>query len=297
MTFVPLPDRTQISFIHLQTPDIQRSLMFYQKLLGFRIVNREGSSVSLSADGERQTLISLTERPHAIPRPPRSTGLYHVAILFPNRAELARMFKRLYEAQWPFQGFADHGVSEALYLADADGNGIELYADRPRDQWPHRNAGLAMTTEELDLEDLLSELSDETADRGGIHHDTMIGHIHLMVSDLSKAERFYHEIIGFDVTQRSFTGALFVSAGGYHHHIGLNVWGSRGAPPAPKNAIGMLRFGVQLPDGNAVADLRRRLEQAGSAVKETGTFLREGTSFVTSDVDEIEVEFSSPYHI
>lgn len=257
---------------------------FYESLLGFQEIAKSESSVSLSSSLNESPRIILTEDLHALPRSPRSPGLFHVAILFPNRQELARVFRRLYEQEYPFQGFADHGVSEALYLADPEGNGIELYADRPRDAWPMKNGELQMVTEALDVDDLMKQADDSL---GQIHRATKIGHIHLQVSDLQKAERFYVELLGFDVVQRSYPGALFVSAGGYHHHIGLNTWNSRSMPPASAGVAGLMGFGVRIPEASLISSLVKRLEEKSIVVE------KEGVMFRVKDFDGIQIEVVS----
>jgi catechol 2,3-dioxygenase len=266
-----LPEGTGIGSLHLRVADLQRSLSFYRDLLGLTETNRIDSTISLSASRTGESIISLTEKREAKPRPSHSTGLYHAAIVLPNRKELARVFARLYSQGWPFQGFADHGVSEALYLADAEGNGIELYADRPRDRWLRKDGQIQMVTLSLDLENLLAELTKGDDPWAGIHPETRIGHIHLQVSDLRKAERFYHELLGFDVTQRSFPGALFVSAGGYHHHIGLNVWDSLGGTAPSSDVLGLTKFSITIPGASERSVLRERLLEAGIPLEETET--------------------------
>lgn len=281
-----LPSATRIGYVHLRVADMPRSLSFYRDLLGLTETRRVDSTVSLSASVAGDPIIMLTEDRRAKPRPAHSAGLYHTAIVLSNRKELARIFKRLYGQRWPLQGFADHGVSEALYLADAEGNGIELYADRSRDRWTRKNGELQMVTLPLDLDNLLAELPEGDDRWTGIHPQAGIGHIHLQVSDLRKAERFYHELLAFDVTQRSFPGALFVSAGGYHHHIGLNVWDSFGGPALPADAAGLAKFSIRVPDERGRSALRDRLREAGIRLEES-----EG-GFVARDYDGIEIEIT-----
>lgn len=263
-----LPDETHIGYAHLQVANLDRALTFYVDLLGFQLANRHNGRAFLSPDGQFPHRLLLTERPGARPKPPRTTGLYHVAIRLPDRVALARVFRRLMQHGYGLQGASDHLVSEALYLADPDGNGLELYRDRPRAEWAWDGAQVAMSSEPLDLRDLLIEAERDSSAWSGIHAGTDIGHVHLHVSDLKKAETFYADILGFTVMQRSYPGALFVAAGGYHHHIGLNVWMGRGAPPPPEDAVGLIAFAVKLPDKNAWLAAMQRVEEAGLALEE-----------------------------
>jgi catechol 2,3-dioxygenase len=263
-----LPNQTHVSHVHLQVSSLERALAFYRDLLGFRQASGNGATAMLSATGQPPYHVVLTERPGARPKPPRTTGLYHVAIRFPTRRALARAFRQLAAHDWPFQGAADHLVSEAFYLADPDGNGLELYVDRPRDRWPQQNGQIAMATDPLDVKGLLAEAAGDPAPWTGVHPETGIGHVHLQVSDLARAEAFYHDLLGLDVTQRGYPGALFLSAGGYHHHLGVNVWAGRGAPPPPPDAVGLLSFALQLPDEQAWRLLHQRLRESGVEAKE-----------------------------
>lgn len=280
-----LPDTTHISFVQLRISDLGRSVEFYSDLLGFRIVDRNDSTASLAAGND--PIILLTEDRAAVQRPGRSTGLFHAAIRFPNRTELARVFKRLNENRWPFQGFADHGVSEALYLADPDDIGLELYADRPKEDWKYVNGNLQMGTWELDIDSLVALLDKNRSNGSTAQEKTDIGHVHLNISDLSNAERFYSNTLGFDVVQRDYPGALFVSAGGYHHHIGLNIWAGKGAPPPPANAVGMIRFGIEIPDVMGFDEFLARA--GGSSTKQQNK-----RSVILRDQDGIEIEVTGP---
>jgi catechol 2,3-dioxygenase len=259
---------THIGHVHLQVSDHERALAFYGDLLGFRLVARDGVKAMLSATGQAPYHVVLTERLGARRKPGRTTGLYHVAIRLPNRTALSRVFRRLVTHEWPFQGFADHLVSEALYMADPDGNGLELYIDRPREQWRRRNGQLEMATDPLDVEGLLAEADNDSTPWTGIDPGTDIGHVHLHVSDLARAEAFYSGLLGLDVTQRSYPGALFLSAGGYHHHLGVNVWAGVGAPPPPPDAVGLRSFGLVLPSEPAWRVLHRRLQESGVSMEE-----------------------------
>jgi catechol 2,3-dioxygenase len=173
------------------------------------------------------------------------------------------------------QGAADHGVSEALYLADVDGNGIEIYRDRPRGEWPIVDGRLQMGADPIDFDDLLAAADEKPASAGeGLAHGTVIGHVHLHVSRIADAQRFYVDVLGFELVQRYGPSALFVSAGGYHHHVGLNTWAGVGAPPPPPGAVGLRHFDVRLPGDAAVADVLVRVRAADVPIESvTGGFL------------------------
>ena len=254
---------THIGLVTLRVADLGRSLRFYEGILGFRSIERgPGRAVLGAQDGV--PLLELTEVPGAPPQPRRSTGLYHFAVLLPSRADLGRALLRMAHAGLEI-GQADHLVSEALYISDPDRNGIEIYRDRPRDTWHWANGTVAMAVDPLDLRGLMDEGRGETWDV--LPAGTRIGHIHLQVGDIPRAEQFYHGVLGFDVTAH-MPGALFVSAGGYHHHIGLNTWQSRGAGPAPETTAGLQSFVIALPHPQALEDARARLVAHGVPVQE-----------------------------
>ncbi|HET8679168.1 MAG TPA: VOC family protein, partial [bacterium] len=265
--------QTTVGPVHLTVADLERSLRFYGEVLGLQVAGRHDGTVTLATtpDAPRApAIVVLSALPGASPQPPRTTGLYHLAILMPSRTALARSLAHLIETRYRLQGASDHLVSEALYLADPEGNGIELYADRPRDQWPRRGDRIAMATDPLDLENLLAELGG-AGDRREFALDpaTRIGHMHLRVSDLATAEAFYVGLLGFDVTVRDYPGALFVSAGGYHHHIGMNTWGSAGAPPPAPDSAGLRDYTIRLPDQAALQPILERLRTAGVQMIQT----------------------------
>ena len=277
-----LPDSTRIEYAQFLVPDLTKSLHFYTDLVGLTETWSRTNTIALSASKDGTPLVLLTEDRTAKRRPAHSAGLFHLALLYPKRRDLAAAFMRLHEDGWKFHGFTDHGVSEALYMVDADGNGIELYVDRPREQWPFRNGNLEMVTEPLDLDNLLSELKGPSQLQSG--NGLTIGHIHLHVTNLESAEEFYHETLGFDVTQRSFPGALFVAAGGYHHHIGLNVWNTRGGSPLAGGTVGLARFGVRVGSGDVGQNLAARLRKTPywSTESEQGIMVH--------DADGIQIE-------
>jgi catechol 2,3-dioxygenase len=258
---------TSIGAAYLTVADLDRSERFYRDVLGFRELARDGATLTLTADGKRPLLV-LAERPGAPPKPARATGLYHFAILTPSRLDLARSLRRLAEARYPLTGASDHLVSEALYLDDPDGNGIEIYRDRPRAEWPRSGGQIRMATDPLDIDGILAELERDDRPWDGLAPATTIGHMHLHVADLKAAEEFYHGVLGFDIIVRYGPSALFVSAGGYHHHLGLNTWAGVGAPPAPAGSAGLRYFVVRLPDQAALEAVLARVRDAGIAIEQ-----------------------------
>jgi catechol 2,3-dioxygenase len=259
---VPIHPDTTVGTVRLTVSDLARSRDFYERAIGLRGIESDDGSLALGAPGE-PPLVELVEDPAAPALDRRATGLYHLAILLPSRRDLALALRRVVEARWPLDGASDHLVSEALYLSDPDGNGIELYRDRPRAEWPRSGDELQMASLPLELESLVSELGPDAAERAETApRGTRMGHVHLQVADIDAAEAFYSDALGFEVTVRSYPGALFVAAGGYHHHIGLNTWHSAGASPPPPGAIGLRSFEVELPDRD---ELERTLERAAAA--------------------------------
>lgn len=263
-----MPDGTLPGRVRLRVRDLDRALAFYRLLLGLEVRARDGQRAALAPAEERVPLLLLEGDPEAVPRPPGTTGLYHFALLLPHRRALARAFLHLARRRWPFHGFSDHRVSEALYLPDPEGNGIELYADRPREAWPLRHGRLWMDTRPLDLDGLLAELDPEEAreERGpALPPGTRLGHIHLHVSRLEDAEAFYAGALGLEVTVREYPGALFFAAGDYHHHVGVNVWAGIGAPRPPERATGLVDFSFRLPTRDGLERLLEHLQRKGYA--------------------------------
>jgi catechol 2,3-dioxygenase len=257
---------TAIGTVRLKVSDLDRSRSFYEQALGLQPSELDDGGLALGRSAEHP-LIEL----HGDSSAPRlnrhATGLYHLAILVPTRVDLALALARLSEARWPLDGASDHLVSEALYLSDPDDNGIEIYRDRPRDQWRRTAGGLEMATLPLDLRNLLDELTATSTPQQTVPAGTRIGHVHLQVADIGEAEAFYHGLLGFDVTVRGYPGALFVSAGGYHHHIGLNTWHSAGASPPAAGSIGLRSFVVELPDANHLSQLLARIRESGVRIE------------------------------
>lgn len=258
-----LPSATHIGRVTLQVADLARSLAYYDRVLGFRVLERTPGNAILGAQAGDQPLIELRERPGATPMPRRGRlGLYHYAILLPNRAHLGRLLRHLAE-QGERAGMSDHLVSEALYLSDPDGLGIEVYADRPRDAWQRNGQQLAMATDPLDVDNLLQAGGAERW--SGMPAGTVIGHVHLYVGDLDQAAAFYHDGLGLDKIVWSYPGALFLSAGGYHHHLGTNTW-AKGAQPATDADARLLEWEVVVPSTADASAALSSLSNAGVAV-------------------------------
>ncbi len=215
----------QLRSVRLRVADLDRSQAFYAGVLGLvpSAAPTGPRTLALHASGAAEPLITLVETPGARPKPPGVSGLFHLALLVPDRPALARVLRRLAETRTPIDGLSDHGVSEAIYLEDPDGNGLELYADRPRDVWPSANGTLAMFTRALDTSALLATAPDARA--AGLPTGTVIGHVHLSTHSLKAAEAFYTGPLALTVMVRAYPGALFLAADGYHHHIAVNTWG------------------------------------------------------------------------
>lgn len=249
-----LPDQTRIGAVRLQVTDLRRSVDYYRQVLGFDLYEETADSAALGPYGERRALLRLQTSPGLVPSRRGAFGLYHFAILLPDRPALGRFASHLAE-QRARVGMADHRVSEALYLSDPDGLGIEVYADRPRSSWRHNDRELVMTTEPLDVRDLSASAGGQQWD--GMPASTTIGHVHLHVGNLDEAEAFYHRALGFEKMVWTYPGALFLAAGGYHHHLGTNVWSS-GPSPKPHEAQ-LLDWELVVPGEEAdaaVASLR-----------------------------------------
>jgi catechol 2,3-dioxygenase len=225
----------QLIGLTLRVKDLEKQLEFYRDLLGFNVLSSDDNKTELAL-GEKHFTLTLVHEPSAPLRPRSTLGLYHFALLLPSRQALAAIVRRLLETRYPnFQGASDHLVSEAFYLADPEGNGIELYRDRPREQWNYQNKQVKMATEALDVEQLLTEAPISSP----LNAATTFGHLHLHVANLGEAETFYKQL-GMEVTQGDYPGARFLAADSYHHHIGTNLW-ARGRT-APSESTGLLGY-------------------------------------------------------
>ena len=256
---VTLPSGTHMGLVRLRVRDLDREADFYRDVLGLREQERTASQATYAAADE-SPLIALVHAPDAPVRPPRTTGLYHFALLYPDRAALGAAVRDVAGADHPFHGFSDHLVSEAAYLADPENNGIELYRDRPESEWQWNDGSVRMATERLDVQALLADASSDTPVAGRSPRLRM-GHVHLHVADRMRAAAFYTDVIGFDVTTRDYPGAMFLSANRYHHHVAVNEWA--GETPPPPGATGLIDFEIVVPDDEAVEAIAAR---AGSGV-------------------------------
>ncbi|CAM3824190.1 VOC family protein [Mesobacillus thioparans] len=264
---------TFVGQVNIKVQDLQRSIAFYEKVIGFQLMEQTDSSASFTADGK--TVILTIEQPaNVIPKQGRTTGLYHFAILLPERSDLAKIVLHFMKAGVRF-GSSDHLVSEALYLSDPDGNGIEVYRDRQPSEWEWKNGEVKMTVDPLDFEDLISGVEQEPWE--ALPAGTVMGHIHLHVADLKKAEEFYLNGLGFEVVCRYGHQAIFISDGKYHHHIALNTWNGVGAPTPPENSVGLSSYTLILSDETKLARIVDQLEKMNISVS------KEHDYYVTTD--------------
>jgi catechol 2,3-dioxygenase len=257
-----LPAATTIGTATLRIADADRSLRWYVDMMGLQLLDRSSERVALGAGG--RAVLDLEVRPGAPARDESTTGLHHVAILVPDRPSLAGVLARIAKAGVRL-GASDHLVSEALYIWDDDNNGLEIYRDRPRSEWSWDGKAIRMATDPLDLRNLAAEVVGTAKEREPMPAGTRMGHVHLQVADLTAARQFYCDVLGFEQTAGR-GGALFVSAGGYHHHIGLNTWHSLNGPPPTEGAAGLVVFEIIVPDRGALLDLKNRVEAAGHTV-------------------------------
>ena len=257
-----LDPRVKIGSVSLTVADLDRSVHYYRHNIGLKLLVSRESTAVLGAG--TTPLVRLYELPGAR-TVRRVSGLYHFAILLPSRLELARTLKHLIETETRIDGASDHLISEALYLSDPDGHGIEIYRDQPRNNWYDERGNLLGDTLPLDVESILGELANDAGAWDGLHPDTVMGHIHLHVANLASADRFYVNVLGFNKppTTIPIPSASFLNAGGYHHHLGLNTWAGVGAPPPPDDAARLLSFEILLPDAAALTSVVARLKNAG----------------------------------
>ena len=281
-----LPVITRIQSVDLKVKDLTKALHFYSELLGMKPKEISASEVDLFSDTNKPYLVKLTEDRTAKYPARDNTGLFHIAIRFQNRKELARVFMRLFNNKYKFQGFSDHLVSEAIYINDPDENGIELYVDKPKDERTYNNDEIVMDTLPLNLSHITKELDDPDLWEG-IHPSTNIGHIHLKVSNIFHAEKFYSFMLGFKVTTKSYPGALFLAAGDYHHHIGANIWETRNGSSPPENSLGLTGFKINIPDTEHLSGIVNHIKDYGLLIDGSNP-----NSVLVKDFDNIKIRLT-----
>lgn len=269
---------TYVELVELKVLDLERSLKFYENIIGFKVLDKKDNKVLLTADG-KTALLSIEQPANIMPKQNKTTGLYHFALLLPSRADLGAVLKHFIELRMPV-GSADHLVSEALYLNDPDGNGIEIYRDRPDTEWTWNNEYVDMATLSIDAQGVLKDGANTKWT--GLPEETVMGHIHLHVADLEAAEKFYNAL-GFEVVT-PYPGALFMATGKYHHHIGLNTWAGEGAPAAPENVAGLEAYTLVYPNDK---ELNTAIEKLKSIEV---TVLEEKGHVITKDPSQNKIK-------
>ncbi|QEY20470.1 VOC family protein [Psychrobacillus sp. AK 1817] len=269
---------TYVELVELKVSDLEQSLKFYEEVIGFRVLDKQANKIWLTADGQT-VLLSIEQPDNVEPKLPKTTGLYHFALLLPSREDLGAVL-RFFAENGIRIGAGDHLVSEALYLNDPDGNGIEIYSDRPDSGWKWDNEFVAMDTLAINAQDILA--AGAGTEWKGLPSGTVMGHIHLQVVDIEKAKEFY-ELMGFEVVT-PYPGALFMSTGKYHHHIGLNTWAGAGAKPATEEMTGLEAFNIIYPS----------IQERDSAITNLRTknisVLEENDIFYTKDPSENKIK-------
>lgn len=272
-----------IGAVGMVVRDLDRLTAYYRDLLGLIENRRNKDSVTLGVDGI--DLLELVHRPDALPDDNREAGLYHTAFLMPTRADLARWILHVAKARVPITGASDHDVSEAIYLDDPEGNGIEVYSDRPSELWRRDGRAILQKTDPLDIDAIVREVDPATATYPAAPGGLRVGHIHLRVGNVAQADAFYCGVLGLEVT-RHRAGATFISSGGYHHHVGANVWHSNGAGVRNPKRAGLDWFTMEVNDRATLDGLRQALAAAGSAIEETPG------GFATTDPWGIRIRFT-----
>lgn len=285
-TTAKLHPATRLGAVQLTVSNLEHSLAFYQQVLGFQVHDQSDGRANLGASGEDiLQLVELRNARHVT----HHSGLYHFAVLTPSRLALAKVLRNLVEYGVPIGG-SDHLVSEAIYFSDLDGNGIEVYRDRPRQEWKYENGQVVMGSLPLDYQGILRELPVEPDNETwqGLEPTTTLGHMHLHVAHLPPTLHFYRDVVGFDLIV-DWHNALFFSAGGYHHHLGTNVWAGVGAPPQPADAAGLRHYVIQLANASEKRALLERLAKDNTKFEERsdGLFVRDpaqnGILFVVNE--------------
>ncbi|WP_243291511.1 VOC family protein [Bacillus sp. FJAT-47783] len=277
-----------VNHVKIKIENLERSLNFYQEVIGFKILEQTKSTAKLTTDG-KTSVLSIEQPENVVPKQGKTTGLYHFALLLPHRSDLANIVRYFVEKGIQF-GSSDHLVSEALYLSDPDGNGIEIYVDRDPSEWNWNNEEVVMAVDPLNFQNLLSNEKQEQLWKG-LPEGTVMGHIHLHVSELKHTEEFYTKGLGFEVVNRYGSQALFISTGKYHHHIGLNTWNGVGAPSLPVNSVGLESFTLMFPNEEARDHVVANLKKLGASItKKNGTFI---TSDPSGNCIHLEVSYKN----
>jgi catechol 2,3-dioxygenase len=252
-----------IGAVGMMVRDLDRLTAYYRDALGLAVQERTPQGATLGVGGV--PLLQLLHRPDALPDDPREAGLYHTAFLMPTRADLARWIVHAGKLRVPMTGASDHGVSEAIYLDDPEGNGVEVYSDRPREQWRRDGKSILQKTDPLDIDAIVREIDPATATYPGAPEGLRIGHVHLRVGDIARAEAFYSGALGLDITRRR-AGASFLSSGGYHHHVAVNIWHSDGAGMRNGKRAGLVWLAMEISDQPTLDGVKQRLAAAGLAI-------------------------------
>lgn len=278
-----------VSHVQIKVSNLKNSLDYYQSIIGFSVLEQTETTAVLTTDG-KTSILSLEEVPNALPLRNGLTGLYHFAILLPTRKDLGNIVQHFIQHNVRI-GAGDHFVSEALYLNDPDGNGIEIYVDRPESTWTWNGDYVDMGTVQLDFQPILAEADGQW---NGLPEGTVMGHIHLSVADLKETEDFYANILGFDVVTRYGNQALFISTGKYHHHIGLNTWHSANGVKAADNNVGLKSFTIVLNDDQRAEQIKENLQKAGAKVEQFSGASNYGGRqvFSTEDPSGIRIVFT-----
>ncbi|MDP2814237.1 MAG: VOC family protein [Erysipelotrichaceae bacterium] len=265
-----------VSKVSLQVLDLTRSIEFYTMVIGLNVFSKDENQANFTSNGNN-VLLTIHQLSNGIKKQSRTTGLYHFALLLPSRKELGKILNHFIKNQIPLQGASDHGISEAIYLSDPDGNGIEIAVDTPSSTWKWQAGLLDVFSNNgpLDVKAVLDASQNETYK--GLPSDTIIGHIHLHGSELKNIRRFYEEVLGMDVVIDLPTQALFFSYGKYHHHLAVNVWNGMGAPIPDKNSVGLRNFEIKLPEHITINDIKKNLHQLNSphSLTEKGILVRD----------------------
>jgi catechol 2,3-dioxygenase len=255
-----IPGTSHPSQVCLRVKSLSRVLLFYRDIIGWSIIDKTEKKAFMSASGHGEAQLVLVQSEDAHDKPEQAVGLYHTAFRFPSRRDLADAIKRVAIKKYPFEGASDHLFSEALYLSDPEGNGVEIYADRPQDQWPRRDGKVQLIhSKTLNIENLLTEATPGIPSAiAPVGAD--IGHIHLHVKNIDEAKLFFNKFLGMEIMY-AIQGACFLSAGGYHHHIAANVWS--GSVPVPENAYGLMSYRIKVPDQTYLDMLKRYANEQG----------------------------------